>query len=49
MISKISNILRWTFLIFGGVFAIARYLEKQSNTDAYDDEEFQTAEFDDIW
>lgn len=49
MISKINSILRWTFIIFGGVFVLARLIDLQSAKIELAEEEFQTKEFDDIW
>lgn len=49
MISKINSILRWVFIITGGVFALARLIDLQSEKIESAEEEFQTKEFDDIW
>lgn len=49
MISKINSILRWVFIITGGIFALARLLDRQSERIESAEEEFQTREFDDIW
>lgn len=49
MISKINSILRWMFVITGGVFALTRLINMQSEKIEAAEEEFQTREFDDIW
>ncbi|MCI5536407.1 MAG: hypothetical protein SOV50_00605 [Lentihominibacter sp.] len=49
MISKINSILRWMFVITGGVFVLTRIIDMQSEKIESAEEEFQTKEFDDIW
>ena len=49
MLFKIGNILRWIFLVLGGVCALMKLVESKSSRELPEDEGFQTAEFDDIW
>lgn len=49
MFSKINNILRVIFMIFGGLFVLAGLIDSQSAKLEAVEEDFQTKEFDDIW
>ena len=49
MLLKLNRLLRYVVLIFGGLYAVLKFLDKKAATPIENKDDYQPVEFDDIW
>lgn len=49
MLTRINRMMRNILLIIGPILLVFKLMENKSGIDRWENEDFQTKEFDDIW